>query len=68
MQVHAPTNARTEKEIDKFQGDITAAKLQCKEEEVILIMEDLNAKVGEGSFEGIVGQCGLRNGNDRGTR
>lgn len=66
MQIFALIKDSTE-EMDKFYGEITDVKRQCKEE-VILVIRDFSAKVGEGSFEDIVRQDGLGNRNERGTR
>ena len=46
IMVHAPTAQSTEEKIDNFYETLETAKYQCKSQEMIIIMGDLNAKVG----------------------
>lgn len=62
------TAESNEDEIQKFYEDVTRARTQCKEHEVIIVMGDLNAKVGKGRYKDIVGEYGLGTRNDRGNR
>jgi len=39
---------------------------QCRSQEINLVMGDLNAKVGKGQYQDIVGPYGLGTRNDRG--
>ena len=55
IQVYAPTCDYSEEEVDEFYGDITKAKQQCKPHDIVLVLGDLNAKVGGGRFGEIVG-------------
>ena len=68
IQVYAPTSLCSESDIDNFYDDLDKAKSHCKSQEVIIIMGDLNAKVGEGRFDNVVGQYGLGQRNERGER
>ena len=48
IQCYAPTAECSEEEIEKFYQQLDQAVRQCKSQDVRLVMEDLNAKVGEG--------------------
>ena len=63
IQVYAPTAQCQDEEIEKFYEDLESAKKQCKSQEIIIIMGDLNAKVGEGRAGKIVEdfELGVRN-------
>ena len=66
VQVYAPTSSSTEEELDDFYDDLYRAFIQCKSQEVILVMGDINAKVGKGRQQDIVGPHGLGRRNERG--
>ena len=68
IQVYAPTSQSSESDIDNFYDDLDKAKDHCKSQEIIIIMGDLNAKVGEGRFDNVVGEYGLGQRNERGER
>ncbi|XP_042862524.1 craniofacial development protein 2-like [Penaeus japonicus] len=68
--VYAPTSDSSEDDIDKFYETLEEAKGQCKSQEIIIVMGDLNAKVGQdqGDGDGIIGKHGLGIRNERGDR
>ena len=66
IQVYAQTTDADSDEIDRFNEKVGAAMYQCKSQDVVLVMGDLNAKVGEGKGEDIVGPHGLGTRNERG--
>ena len=68
IQVYAPTSEHDEEEVDQFYQELDQARQQCKEHEVIMVIGDLNAKVGQGRTADIVGPHGLGRRNDRGDR
>src|SRR5215469_3954380 len=68
IQVYAPTTQHEEDEMDKFYREVQSAKDQCNQHEIIIVMGDLNAKVGNERFDEVVGPWGLGNRNDRGER
>ena len=68
IQVYAPTSESDEEEIDKFYDMLDKAKGQCKSQEVVIIMGDLNAKVGSGKYGDVAGKYGLGIRNERGQR
>ena len=59
IQVYAPTSEHTDVEIEAFYENLDRAMRQCKSKEVVLIMADLNAKVGKGREGNTVGPHGL---------
>ena len=68
IQVYAPTSASTEEELDNFYKDLETAKKQCKVQNPIIIMGDLNAEVGCEKLSDTVGPYGLANVNDSGEK
>ena len=68
IQVYAPTSANSEEEIEAFYNDLDDAYKQCDSQEMIVVMGDLNAKVGteQDSQKVVVGQHGLGERNERG--
>ena len=66
MQVYAPTQKHDGEEIETFYQEIQNAIKYAKSDEVICIMEDLNAKVGDEGYQNIVGMHGLGRRNERG--
>ena len=69
--VYAPTGESTEEELEKIYECLENAKAQCKAQELLIIMGDLNAKVGkekEGQGYNVIGKHGLGKGNERGER
>ena len=68
IQVYAPTCDYEEDIVEDFYRDIMKAKEQCKPHDVTILMGDLNAKLGRGRVEDIVGPFGLGERNERGDR
>ena len=66
IQVYAPTAEADEDILEEFYDQINRAKKQCKPHEFTVVMGDLNAKVGRGRVENIVGPFGLGERNERG--
>ena len=65
IQVYAPTSNSTDEEIDKFYEDLDKTKKQCKSQEVVILMGDLNAKVGNQMVENVTGKHSLGTLNER---
>ena len=57
--VHAPASDCNEEEIDMFYDNFNTAKAQCKSQEIIIVMGDLNAKVGSEGGSNMVSKHGL---------
>ena len=68
IQAYAPTSERDDDEVDEFYDGLDEAVDQCKSHEIIIVMGVINAKVGEGSEEEVVGPFGLGERNERGER
>ena len=57
--VHAPTSDCNEEEIDMFYDNLDMAKTQCKSQDIIMVMGDINAKVSSEGGSGMVSKYGL---------
>ena len=68
IQVYSPTKDSTEEELEDFYEELTRIREQCKNHDVSIVMGDMNAKVGNGRHEDIVGQYGLGEKNTRGQK
>ena len=66
MQVYAATQDHDGEEIEKFYQQIQNGIKYAKSNEVICIIGDLNAKVGNERYQNIVGMHGLGRRNERG--
>ena len=66
MQVYAPTQDHDGEKIKKFYQEIQNGIKYAKSDEVICIMGELNAKVGDEKYQNIVGMHGLGRRNERG--
>ena len=68
IQVYAPTSASSEEEIETFYNELDGAYKQCGSQEMVVVMGDLNAKVGteQDPQKVVVGQHGLGERNERG--
>ena len=62
IQIYAPTSVSSEEEIEDFYSDLEDAYKKCGNQEIVIVMGDLNAKV---EWQEIVGKHGLRERNDR---
>lgn len=68
IQVYAPTSVSDEEEIEKFYDTIKSVTDKIKKKDITIIMGDLNAKVGQGREDKVVGDFGLGIRNERGDR
>ena len=68
IQVYAPKAEYDGEEINQFYNMLEMAKEHCKLQEVVIIIGDLNAKVGEGKHNAVVGVHGLGERNERGQK
>ena len=68
IQVYAPTTDHEEEEIESFYEDINKVMDYTKSGEITILMGDWNAKVGDAPEHPVVGNCGLGERNNRGTR
>jgi len=68
IQVYAPITDPEETEVEQFYENIDSVLRQCKRHEINIVLGDLNAKVGKGRVEQVVGPFGLGERNDRGDK
>ena len=68
IQVYAPITDPEETEVEQFYENIDSVLRQCKRHEINIVLGDLNAKVGKGRVELVVGPFGLGERNDRGDK
>ena len=68
IQVYAPTSQHDEDSVNRFYDEVTKAKEQCKQHDIVLVMGDLNARVGNERIDDVVGPHGLGNRDDRGEK
>jgi hypothetical protein len=66
IQCYAPTAEYDDDAITSFYEDLDKAYKQCKSDDIIYVMGDFNAKVGDKRTGNTVGPFGLGNKNDRG--
>ncbi|GFO17654.1 craniofacial development protein 2-like protein [Plakobranchus ocellatus] len=58
IQVYGPTSDSEDVEVKKFYEEIEKAKAYLKSQDIIIVMEDFNAKVGDERVEDVVGPSG----------
>ena len=70
IQVYAPHNEKTDAEKDKFDHELQEVIDDCNRNDIIIVMGDLNAKVGSDNvgFEISMGTHGIGTRNDNGER
>ena len=66
IQVYAQTKAAQNKEINEFYGKLEETRRKCKTNEILVVMGDLNEKVGKSRDRNTVGPFGLGVRNKRG--
>ena len=66
--VYAPTADSADEVIDTFYDSLDKAKSQCKSNDIVIVLGDLNAKVGQGIEGKAVGPHGIGERNERGDR
>ena len=68
IQAYAPTSDHSEEDIEQFYEDMEKAHQQVKSTDILVVMGDMNAKIGKGGVESYVGEFGLGTRNERGER
>ncbi|GFO48728.1 craniofacial development protein 2-like protein [Plakobranchus ocellatus] len=68
VQVYAPTSDSENVEVEKFYEEIEKAKGYLQSRDMIRVMGDFNAKVGDERVEDVVGPSGIGTVNERGNR
>ncbi|GFO08930.1 craniofacial development protein 2 [Plakobranchus ocellatus] len=65
--VYAPTSDNEDVEVEKFYEEIEQAKGYLKSQDIIIVMGDFNAKVGDERVEDVFEPSGIENVNERGS-
>ena len=68
LQTYAPTADHPDEEIEEYYEEVNRTLKTVKSDEILIVMGDMNAKVGKGKCEKIVGNHGLGSRNERGER
>uniref|UniRef100_A0A8D8SXR8 Craniofacial development protein 2 n=1 Tax=Cacopsylla melanoneura TaxID=428564 RepID=A0A8D8SXR8_9HEMI len=68
LQVYAPTSDHTEEEINYFYTQIASITRKIPKKEVLIVMGDFNAKVGQGRTGNHIGPHGLGERNKQGDK
>ena len=68
IQVYAPTSNTEEAEVEWFYEDLQDVLELTPKKDVLLIIEDWNAKVGSQEISGVAGKFGLGIQNEAGQR
>ncbi|GFN82481.1 tyrosine-protein kinase receptor [Plakobranchus ocellatus] len=68
IQVYASTSDGEDVEVEKFYEDIEKAKGYLKSQDIIMLMGDFNANVGDEKVEDVVRPSGIGTVNERGSR
>ena len=66
--MYAPTSASTDDEIEEFYNLLESTLDHVKSNDVLVVMGDLNAKVGQERNGHIVGPCGMGENNEQGDK
>ena len=68
IQTYAPTSSYDDEEVEGHYQEINKMLKEVKSTDVLLVIGDFNAKIGEGSYKDIIGAHGLGERNPRGDR
>ncbi|GFO11189.1 craniofacial development protein 2-like protein [Plakobranchus ocellatus] len=66
--MYAPTSDREDIEVEQFYEEIEKAKAYLKSQDIIIVMGDFNANIGDERIEDVVGASGIGTVNERGSR
>ena len=68
IQTYAPTSSYSDEEIEEHYEEINKMVKEVKSTDVLLIIGDFNAKIGNCKYQDLVGNYGLGERNQRGDR
>ena len=66
VSAYGPGSERTEEEVDEFWQELRGCLQQFGEDEHVVVMGDLNARVVSRTVEGVVGNFGIDDTNESG--
>ena len=66
VQCYAPTNAATIVETEAFYGLLEATLHHVKQSDIVILLGDLNAKIGDDNWGYVMGRHGLGTRNENG--
>ena len=59
VQLYVPTNDHSDDEIEEFYADVKKALKQVESGDILIVMGDMNAKIGKEKYGRVVGKYGL---------
>ena len=68
LQTYAPTLDHSDEEIEEYYDEVAKTLKTVKSDEILIVMGDMNAKIGKGKSGSTVGEHGLGKRNERGER
>ena len=68
VSAHGPGYERSEEERDEFGNELTRCVDGLSTRNYVVVLGDLNARVGDGELEGVVGKYGVSGENESGER
>ena len=68
ISVYGPDMGRREAEREAFWEDLNECVKECRADEKVVVLGDMNAKVGEHEIDGITGKYGVPGVNENGER
>jgi len=68
LQLYAPTQDHSDDVVESFYSDIKQALKQVKQSDILIVMGDMNCKVGSETIGNVIGRYGLGQINERGER
>ena len=68
VSAYGPGCERSEEERDEFWNDLTRCVDGLNTRNYVVVLGDLNARVGDGEVEGVVGKYGVPGENETGSR
>ena len=68
IQTYAPTSSHSDEEVEAHYQEIDKMLKEVKSTDVLIVLGDFNAKLGNESFQNITGDFGLGKRNERGDR
>ena len=68
ISAYGPGSEKSEEKIEEFWSELSESVVRFGKNESVVVLADLNARVGNEVTEGIVGRHGVPGGNESGER